>query len=232
MISINNLHFAYSDGQFSLQIPELVLETGRSAVIVGPSGSGKTTLLSLIAGILPVTRGSVCIGATRIHALSDADRRLFRLRSVGLVFQDFPLIDYLSVLDNVLLPCRIHPSVFLTTELRDRAGSLLEAVGMSSLPYRSVTRLSQGERQRVAICRALLLSPKIVLADEPTGNLDPVNSERIVRLLLTETARFGAMLVTVTHDHSLLPHFDRVVPFEPFLQRMEPATAAITGAAS
>ena len=232
MISINKLQFAYSDGQFSLQIQELVLEAGRSAVIVGPSGCGKTTLLNLLAGILPVTRGVVWIGDTKVHELGDAERRLFRLRSVGLVFQDFQLIDYLSVLDNVLLPCRIHPSVTLTSELRVKAKSLLAAVGISSLQNRSITKLSQGERQRVAICRALLLSPNVVLADEPTGNLDPDNSERIVKLLLSETARSGAMLVMVTHDHSLLPHFDRVVPFEPFLKRTEPvtATASDTGA--
>ncbi len=231
MISINKLQFAYSDGQFSLQIPELVLEAGRSAVIVGPSGSGKTTLLSLMAGILSVTSGNVCIGNTKVHELSDTDRRLFRLRSVGLVFQDFQLIDYLSAMDNVLLPCRIHPSVSLTTELRVRAKSLLAAVGISSLQNRSITKLSHGERQRVAICRALLLSPNVVLADEPTGNLDPDNSERIVKLLLSETARAGAMLVMVTHDHSLLPHFDRIVPFEPFLKRTDCAIASDPGAA-
>ena len=231
MISINKLQFAYSDGQFSLQIPELVLEAGRSAVIVGPSGSGKTTLLSLMAGILSVTSGNVCIGDTKVHELSDADRRLFRLRSVRLVFQDFQLIDYLSAMDNVLLPCRIHPSVSLTTELRVRAKSLLAAVGISSLQNRSITKLSHGERQRVAICRALLLSPNVVLADEPTGNLDPDNSERIVKLLLSETARAGAMLVMVTHDHSLLPHFDRIVPFEPFLKRTDCAIASDPGAA-
>ena len=231
MISINKLQFAYSDGQFSLQIPELVLEAGRSAVIVGPSGSGKTTLLSLMAGILSVTSGNVCIGNTKVHELRDTDRRLFRLRSVGLVFQDFQLIDYLSAMDNVLLPCRIHPSVSLTTELRVRAKSLLAAVGISSLQNRSITKLSHGERQRVAICRALLLSPNVVLADEPTGNLDPDNSERIVKLLLSETARAGAMLVMVTHDHSLLPHFDRIVPFEPFLKRTDCAIASDPGAA-
>lgn len=229
MISINQLRFAYSDGQFSLQIPELCLKSSESTVIVGPSGSGKTTLLHLIAGILPVTIGEINVGDTSIHRLNDPDRRLFRLRNIGLVFQDFQLIDYLSVLENVLLPCRIHPSVSLTKEIRDRAKLLLESVGLLPLQNRSVMRLSQGERQRVAIARALLLSPGIVLADEPTGNLDPVNSDRIVKLLLSETARSGATLVMVTHDHSLLPHFDRVVPFEPFLQHSEPA-AAVTGA--
>ena len=220
MISINQLQFAYAGGQFSLQIPELHLESGRSAVIVGPSGSGKTTLLHLIAGILPVTVGEMSVGETAVHKLNDAERRLFRLRNIGLVFQDFQLIDYLSVFDNILLPCRIHPSVTPTTSLRNRAQSLMESCGIAPLKNRSVTRLSQGERQRVAICRALLLSPGLILADEPTGNLDPSNSTRIVDLLTAESSRSGATLVMVTHDHSLLPKFDRTVPFEPFLQRV------------
>ncbi len=219
MILIHQLTFTYGDGTFRLRIPQLTLETGRSAVIVGPSGSGKTTLLNLIAGILPGSGGEIRVGNTDVHRLNDDERRLFRLQNVGLVFQDFQLIDYLNVLDNVLLPCRIHPSVTVTRTLRERASLLLHSVEMSSFERRSVTRLSQGERQRVAICRALLLSPQVVLADEPTGNLDPDNAQRIVRLLLTETSRSGATLMMVTHDHSLLPQFDQIIPFDQFLER-------------
>ncbi len=219
MISINDLTFTYGDRTFRLRIPQLTLEAGRAAVIVGPSGSGKTTLLNLVAGILPGTNGEITVGTIDVHRLGDHERRLFRLLNIGQVFQDFQMIDYLNVLDNVLLPCRIHPSVTVTIALRERAWELLQSVEMSNFVRRSVTRLSQGERQRVAICRALLLSPQIVLADEPTGNLDPVNAERIVRLLLAETRRSGATLIMVTHDHSLLPHFDRVIPFDQFLER-------------
>ena len=219
MISIDQLTFTYGDGTFRLRIPQLNLETGRSAVIVGPSGSGKTTLLNLIAGILPGSGGEIRVGDTDVHRLNDNERRLFRLKHVGQVFQDFQLIDYLNVLDNVLLPCRIHPLVTVTKTLRERASVLLQSVEMSNFERRSVTHLSQGERQRVAICRALLLSPQVVLADEPTGNLDPVNAARIVRLLRTETNRSGATLIMVTHDHSLLPQFDQIIPFDQFLDR-------------
>jgi len=217
MIAIRDLQFSWTDGPFRLCIPTLEIARGEAAVLAGPSGCGKTTLLNLISGILPSSAGLVEVNGTDIARLSDAERRLFRLKNIGLVFQDFQLLDYLDVLGNVLLPCRIQPSVRLTPALRKRGLTLLQQVGLADFSQRSVTRLSQGERQRVALCRALLLNPQLLLADEPTGNLDPHNSRRMVELLLQESRRNGATLIMVTHDHSLLPMFDRTLPFEQYL---------------
>ena len=221
MISTSELKFSYPHSDFHLVIDQLTVAAGCATAVVGPSGSGKTTLLHLLAGILRPDTGQIVVGDTPVHTLSEAARRQFRLRQVGLVFQDFELIEYLNVLDNVLLPCRIG-HLPLNAAARERAELLLERVGLSGHRRKSVTRLSQGERQRVAICRALLSQPPLLLADEPTGNLDPETSGHIMRLLLDTVREAGATLVMVTHDHSLLQQFDRTVDFAQFLSKDAP----------
>lgn len=217
MIDIHQLSFRYPRSFFELRIDSLHVPAAKATAIVGPSGSGKTTLLHLIAGILSPDSGSVTVDGRNLSTLSDAARRSFRLENVGLVFQNFELIEYLNVLDNVLLPCRINRTLALTAELRERAVSLLSVVGMERHQRKPVTKLSQGERQRVAICRALLAGPRLLLADEPTGNLDPVTSEQILDVLMETVEATGSTLLMVTHDHSLLPHFSDVIDFAKFL---------------
>jgi putative ABC transport system ATP-binding protein len=185
--------------------------------VIGPSGSGKTTLLNLVAGILVPEQGTVHCDGSDISALSDSARRDFRISRIGFVFQDFELLDYLNVLDNVLHPYRITRTLKLTREVRERAGDLLQQMGLGDKLDRGVERLSQGEKQRVAICRALLPSPQIVLADEATGNLDPRNKGHILDLLFEAVQAHGATLLAVTHDHELLPRFDRTVDFNDFI---------------
>ena len=216
MIQIGGLQFAYPAGAFRLAIPEFSVRQGEKVAVVGPSGSGKTTLLNLVAGILTPQAGSIQVGEVAVHQLSDAQRRAFRITNVGFVFQDFELLDYLDVLDNILHPYRITRSLRLTREVRRRAGSLAEQMGIGDKLQRPVGGLSQGERQRAAICRALLPDPQLILADEATGNLDPVNKTRILDLLFEAVAEHGATLLAVTHDHELLPRFDRVVDFRDF----------------
>ena len=216
MISIESLQFAYPEDGFSLQIPAFSVPVGQKLAVIGPSGSGKTTLLNLIAGISRPGSGRIRIAGTPVHELTDAGCRDFRITHIGFVFQDFELLDYLSVLDNILHPYRITRALQLTPEVRRRARELAGQMGIGDKLERHAGDLSQGEKQRAAICRALLPQPKLILADEATGNLDPDNKLRILDLLFNAVDQQGATLLAVTHDHELLPRFDRVVDFHDF----------------
>jgi ABC-type lipoprotein export system ATPase subunit len=211
MIQINDLDFEYGEGDFTLRVPKLSVERGERIAIVGASGSGKTTLLHLISGIALPQRGSVEVAGTDLLALSEAERRALRIQQIGLVFQEFELLEYLRVLDNILLPYRIHRALRLDPTIRARAANLAEQMGVGSQLERYPTRLSQGERQRVAVCRALVTEPDLILADEPTGNLDPANKHRVLECLIECADQRNATLVLVTHDHDLLNRFDRVI---------------------
>jgi putative ABC transport system ATP-binding protein len=199
-----------------LSVPELRVDAGETVAIVGPSGSGKSTLLNLIAGVLRPGAGQIAVGDAEVSALSDRHCRAFRAQSIGFVFQDFGLLDYLSARDNILHPYRICAPLSLTAEVRARVDALATRVGVSQYLHRRPEALSQGERQRVAICRALLPAPRVILADEATGNLDPDNKRAILDLLFEAVRTDGATLVAVTHDHELLPRFDRVIDFRDF----------------
>ncbi len=216
MIAIRDLEFHYASGDFHLRIPHLQVATGESVAFIGPSGSGKTTLLNLMAGIVAPSRGSIELGNVDVATLSDSRRRELRITKIGLVFQEFELLEYLSVLDNILLPYRINAALQLDTATRERAAQLAAEVGITDKLKRYPRQLSQGERQRVAVCRAVLPQPRLLLADEPTGNLDPANKGRVLDTLFDYTARTETALVTVTHDHDLLHRFDRVVDFKEF----------------
>ena len=213
MIRIDQLRFVYPGASFCLNIPKLQVASGERLAIIGPSGVGKTTLLKLIAGIMPPQSGSVQVDGSPMHGLSDAGRRNFRIRRIGFVFQELELLEYLNVFDNILHTYRINPVLKLDNGVRSRAYALAEEVGLEGKLKRMPRELSQGERQRAAVCRALLAEPALILADEATGNLDPANKQRILDLLFRATAQHKASLVAVTHDHELLPRFDRVMDF-------------------
>ena len=218
MLTVETLGFAYREGEFRLQIPQFSVAAGEKVAVIGPSGSGKTTLLNLVAGIFVPEQGTVTVGDVQVDSLSDAGRRDFRISNIGFVFQDFELLDYLSVLDNILHPYRITRALKLSREVHQRARALAEQMGIADKLQRYPQELSQGERQRAAICRALLPRPQLILADEATGNLDPENKERILDLLFESVDQHGATLLAVTHDHDLLLRFDRVVDFHDFRQ--------------
>ena len=216
MISINNLDFRYSDGDFQLTIPAFTVERSEKIAIIGPSGSGKTTLLNLIAGIVTPVQGTVSIGDVAVSSLSDKERRDFRITNIGFVFQDFELIDYLNVMDNILHPYRITGALTFNGKTKDHVRNLADQMGIGDKLKRYPSVLSQGEKQRAAICRALLPRPKLILTDEATGNLDPANKTRILDLLFQSVEDNDATLLAVTHDHELLKRFDRVVDFTEF----------------
>lgn len=174
----------------------LELAPGAFEVLMGPSGSGKSTFLHLAAGLLTCGAGTITIGGTDVTALSDGAAAKFRRRHVGVVFQSFNLIDTLTVAENVLLPVRLDHG----TPNRDRLDALLAKLGLAGKAARRPTELSGGERQRVAIARALFAEPDVILADEPTGNLDVVAAKGICELLRTLNADERSAILLVTHD--------------------------------
>lgn len=201
----------------TLAIDELRLARGESLLLRGPSGSGKSTLLSAIGGVIDVPRGSVEIAGTDIGILRGAVRDRFRVDHIGLIFQVFNLIPWLSALENVLLPCHY------SRRRQQRAGSNPELtarrllaeldLGDQALIGAPAMSLSVGQQQRVAAARALLGAPELILADEPTSALDEETKASFVELLRRECSEAGAGLLFVSHDRGLESHFDRVVEF-------------------
>jgi ABC-type lipoprotein export system ATPase subunit len=212
-IEVKDLNFRYRNGNFSLRLPEFHVDASERMAIIGPSGTGKTTLLNLLAGCYLPDSGSVLIQETDIVAMSDRARREFRICHIGMIFQEFELLDHLSVLDNILLPYRITPYLMYGPSIRERAAFLAEEVGLEDKLKRNVRQLSQGERQRVAVCRSLLPEPSLLLCDEPTGNLDPVNSKHVMDIMFKYAEDHGSTMVSVTHDHEIAHRFDRTLDF-------------------
>lgn len=219
MIEIQNLKFSWPKSSFDLRIESLQIPEGEKLAIIGPSGSGKTTLLNLLAGIETAQQGTLKVLDTELAELSDSQRRDFRVSNIGFVFQQFELLDYLSVKDNVALPFLINQN--LAVKKSDLGGDdaismLAESMGIKDKLKRHPRKLSQGEKQRVAICRALIANPKLILADEPTGNLDPANKHRTLDLLFEQAEANGQTLIVVTHDMSIVDGFDRTIDFSQY----------------
>jgi len=210
MIEVRDLAFGYPHDGFALTVKALKVAPGESVAVVGPSGCGKTTLLHLLAGILAPTSGSVAVDGVEVSDLGREDRQDFRALTVGLVFQEFELLDYLDVLDNVLLPYRVSPALTLDGAARRRAVELVEQVGLGEKKTSFPRQLSQGERQRVAVCRSLVTRPKVLFGDEPTANLDADNRDQVMDTLFRYKEEQRAPLVVVTHDRELRGRFDTV----------------------
>jgi putative ABC transport system ATP-binding protein len=219
LLSVDELLFRWNRSQAPcVEIERFHVRGGERVFVHGPSGSGKSTLLGLLGGVLVGERGRVQLAiegtCTDLGKLSRSQRDRFRVDHVGFVFQQFNLIAYLGVLDNVLLPCRF------SQRRRRQAGAdpagearrLLHALDLpDELTARPVTQLSVGQQQRVAVARALIGRPELVIADEPTSALDAARQDRFLELLLEECAASNASLVFVSHDRRLARHFTREV---------------------
>ena len=214
-LHVTDLRFAYPGDAFRLHVPKLEIHAGQTLALAGPSGAGKSTLVRLLTGLLTPASGQVRLGDSRVDALSLEQRRAFRLRHVGLVFQDFALLDYLTVIENILLPHEFKGGT--DAAARSRAQGLADRLQISEYLDKRVSRLSQGERQRVAVARALVHEPRFIFADEPTASLDPSRGRIVVDLMIEDARRRGTCLVMVTHDPNLLPMFDQTVRMEDFL---------------
>ena len=213
-LSLANVRFAWPGrGGFSLSCPSFAMKPGERVLLLGSSGSGKSTLLSLICGIMAPQAGRILIAGTDLGAMGAGARDRFRAERIGVIFQQFNLLPYASVADNILLPLRFAP------DRRARAGAALAearrlcaAIG---LPDDALTtqagRLSVGQQQRVAVVRAMIGAPPLIVADEPTSALDAATQDAFLTLLFDQVAEAGSSLLMVSHDERLGPRFDRTV---------------------
>ena len=202
MISTRNITKTVSTSEGELQILQPIsfeVKAGESVAIVGASGSGKSTLLSLLAGLDEVSSGEIHLDGAPLHTMNEEARARLRGEKVGFIFQSFMLVQSLTAIENVMLPAEISG----LSDAKGRAKKILEQVGLSHRAHHYPNQLSGGEQQRVAIARAFIGQPKILFADEPTGNLDAANSEKIEQLLFQMSRELGTTLVLVTHDNEL-----------------------------
>ena len=213
ILKVENLTKSYGSGEAkvdALKNVNLSIKKGEFVAIVGPSGSGKSTLLHLLGGVDRPTSGKVYINDVDIYNLKEKDLSIFRRRNVGLIYQFYNLIPVLSVKENILLPAELDNRKIDKDYLDD----LLKTLGLKERANHLPNELSGGQQQRTSIGRALINRPSIVLADEPTGNLDSKNSKELLELLKLSVRKYNQTLIMITHDPSIALQADRVITIE------------------
>jgi putative ABC transport system ATP-binding protein len=213
-VALEKVAFAYKPGRPVLDIPELYIEKNERVFVFGPSGSGKTTLLGLLAGVLQAQSGTVRMLGRDLRTMTNGQKDAFRASHVGYIFQMFNLIPYLSVLENITLPCRFSPERVRrlgNVPLEEAAKLAAMRLGIANHLNDSVVDLSVGQQQRVAAARALIGTPEIVIADEPTSSLDTDHRQRFIELLFESCSEAKSTVIFVSHDRTLMPLFDRSI---------------------
>jgi lipoprotein-releasing system ATP-binding protein len=211
VLEARDVQKSFTQGPVTLEVLQgvmLAVAAGERIAIVGASGSGKTTLLQILGGLDRPTTGHVFVDGQDIHQLSEDARGMLRNRALGFVYQFHHLLPEFSALENVAMPLLVRRTAVV--EARDKAGEILERVGLAQRLDHRPYQLSGGERQRAAVARALVTQPKIILADEPTGNLDGANAESVFELMLELNRERGTSLVVVTHDMRLANRMERI----------------------
>jgi putative ABC transport system ATP-binding protein len=211
MIQLENVSREYGDGKivYALDHVGLRIERGERVAVMGPSGSGKSTLLNLICGLDEPSSGTITIDGVNIAKLDDDARTRLRREKIGMIFQTFNLLPTLTALENVSLPLRLNGVTRKDAE--QRANAMLERVGLGQRAIHRPDEMSGGERQRSAIARALIFKPPVLLADEPTGNLDSKTGEEILALLDALHGEFNTTILMVTHNEEAARHCDRII---------------------
>ena len=207
MIQFTDVTKSYTEGNTALSGVSLQIEDGEFVFLVGPSGSGKSTIMKVITGELKPTSGQVHVNGYSLERIRKRDIPFMR-RTLGVVFQDFRLINKMTVYDNVAYAMRVIGA--REAEIRERVPYVLELVGLTGKERRHPNEMSGGEQQRLAIARALVNNPSTIIADEPTGNLDPARSYELMTLL-QEINNLGTTMLVVTHEQELVRHFDKRV---------------------
>lgn len=212
MLTINHLYKSYQTGNSTYEVLKDVcfeVEKGEFVAVMGPSGSGKTTLLNCISCFIPHDSGEILLNGTNLSGLSEKEIAKVRNEKLGFVFQDFMLLDGLTVMENVCVPKVIQEAPY--KEMEEKATSLLNLFGIGEISDKYPAEISGGQRQRTAVARALMNNPLLILADEPTGNLDSRSSEAVINAFLAAQENLGATTFMVTHDSFSASYCDRVI---------------------
>ena len=214
ILQISDLHFQYPASDFKIEVSDIKITQGSKIAISGKSGSGKTTLIHLISGILKPQSGEILFFDKSITDMNDNDIRKHRISNIGFIFQEFELLDYLNVMDNLILPYKINKSLSLDEEIKNKAKEIANRIGIGNKLDQHPKQLSGGERQRLAIARALITSPPLIIADEPTGNLDDKTSNIVMDEITDQVSYTNSTLIMISHNNELISSFDEIIDIQ------------------